>query len=530
MRARSRAPSPAKNSSASAAHDLPLLGVGVLRLVDQDVVEAAIELEQHPWRDARAGAADRARAEHKIVVIEQRLAPLCCLHRRRINASPSRIRAQLASTQRGRATASRKVSDPFSLRAEHRHEHRSRRCEPRSVVISDFAGLALVGQKCSDIRRQASDGARAVVSHHAASTAPRSRSVQRSVGERRCSRSAAASRPRRRRRRTPAMTASSVVPPGKLEGCGRACARSSAWPSPSACAELAALGDERRHQLAEAFLGEHGRRPLPAPRRARRPCRRARQCITLARPRPALRARCARRSRAKCGGDSRLQRKAAQQRLAEGVDRRDLDAARRIENAREELARPRDRRARWARARSASPAPRPARRRGSVAQSASRSLRRFAISAAAARVKVRQRMRAGSRAAEHQRAAGGRSAPWSCRCRPRRRPRPMPRDRPPALRRGRHRRPTSFASLGARPFVEPLEMRGNRNSAAPIAAAAPADRAWPDRRSGRSARSSRARRTRRSARRDRRRRSGSARPAGSPPLSRQYSSARRRCR
>ena len=30
--------------------DLPLLRVGVLGLIDQDVVEAAIELEKHPWR------------------------------------------------------------------------------------------------------------------------------------------------------------------------------------------------------------------------------------------------------------------------------------------------------------------------------------------------------------------------------------------------------------------------------------------------------------------------------------------------
>ena len=33
---------------------LPLLGAGVLRLVDQDVIEAAIELVQHPGRHALA--------------------------------------------------------------------------------------------------------------------------------------------------------------------------------------------------------------------------------------------------------------------------------------------------------------------------------------------------------------------------------------------------------------------------------------------------------------------------------------------
>ena len=35
---------------------LPLLRVGVLRLVDQDVVEAAVELEQHPGGDAFLGS------------------------------------------------------------------------------------------------------------------------------------------------------------------------------------------------------------------------------------------------------------------------------------------------------------------------------------------------------------------------------------------------------------------------------------------------------------------------------------------
>jgi hypothetical protein len=30
------------------AHDVPLLGAGILRFVDQDVIEAAIELVEHP--------------------------------------------------------------------------------------------------------------------------------------------------------------------------------------------------------------------------------------------------------------------------------------------------------------------------------------------------------------------------------------------------------------------------------------------------------------------------------------------------
>ena len=34
-------------------HHPPLLGIGVLRLVDQDVVDAAVELVQHPGRDPR---------------------------------------------------------------------------------------------------------------------------------------------------------------------------------------------------------------------------------------------------------------------------------------------------------------------------------------------------------------------------------------------------------------------------------------------------------------------------------------------
>ncbi len=52
-------------------HHLPLLGIGVLRLVDQDMVEAAVELEQHPRREARTvGPQQIARLVDEIVVIE----------------------------------------------------------------------------------------------------------------------------------------------------------------------------------------------------------------------------------------------------------------------------------------------------------------------------------------------------------------------------------------------------------------------------------------------------------------------------
>ncbi len=51
-------------------HDLPLVRVGILRLVDQDMIDAAIELEQHPGGDARLRQ-QVARREDQVVVIEE---------------------------------------------------------------------------------------------------------------------------------------------------------------------------------------------------------------------------------------------------------------------------------------------------------------------------------------------------------------------------------------------------------------------------------------------------------------------------
>ncbi len=75
MRSRSRGALAGEELLGERGDDLPLLGVGVLRLVDQDVVEPAIELEQHPGRDA--GPPQQVeRLQHEIVVIEQPLQPL----------------------------------------------------------------------------------------------------------------------------------------------------------------------------------------------------------------------------------------------------------------------------------------------------------------------------------------------------------------------------------------------------------------------------------------------------------------------
>ena len=68
--ARSRAPPPAKNSATMALHDLPLLRAGVLRLVDQHVIDAAVELVVHPG--GRRVAEQCERLVDQVVVVEQR--------------------------------------------------------------------------------------------------------------------------------------------------------------------------------------------------------------------------------------------------------------------------------------------------------------------------------------------------------------------------------------------------------------------------------------------------------------------------
>jgi len=58
------------------AHDVPLAGIGVLRLVDEDVVGALIELVAHPF--AHAGREQQfLRLADQIVEIDQPRRPFC---------------------------------------------------------------------------------------------------------------------------------------------------------------------------------------------------------------------------------------------------------------------------------------------------------------------------------------------------------------------------------------------------------------------------------------------------------------------
>ena len=117
-------------------HDLPLFGVGVLGLVDQDVVETAVELEQHPRRHSRASQ-EVARGQHQIVEIERPLEPLAgVIGVQQRFAEPGERTARLAQHDRGP-----RLSKPLQLARPPRRGspwRRSRLYMPprRSPVIS----------------------------------------------------------------------------------------------------------------------------------------------------------------------------------------------------------------------------------------------------------------------------------------------------------------------------------------------------------------------------------------------------------
>ena len=157
--------------------------------------------------------------------------------------------------------------------------------------------------------------------------APRSRSVLRAAGQ------------RRRGGAQPGLVAGTLGAESRRRGSAawrRAGTDSAAHSLPAQrrvaigerLAELAALGGERRHQLDKALLGGMPRddRQRLGEARLRRRSRAA--TMTLSAASASASRGAALVDDGEFRRDAGLERKAAQQRLAEGVDRRDLDAAR----------------------------------------------------------------------------------------------------------------------------------------------------------------------------------------------------------
>ena len=70
------APLPEKNSRRQRLDDLPLLGARVLRLVDEDVVDAAVELEHHPARPSSCPPQQEDALGDQVLVVERGAARL----------------------------------------------------------------------------------------------------------------------------------------------------------------------------------------------------------------------------------------------------------------------------------------------------------------------------------------------------------------------------------------------------------------------------------------------------------------------
>ena len=99
------------------ADHLPLVGVGVLRLVDQHMVDAAVELVEHPGRTVRA-LQKAARRHDQVVVVERRAPPLgAAIAAGDVEAEPQQRHGAL--DQRRAVDAVEHLGQPLGLRAQH---------------------------------------------------------------------------------------------------------------------------------------------------------------------------------------------------------------------------------------------------------------------------------------------------------------------------------------------------------------------------------------------------------------------------
>ena len=317
--------------------DLPLLGVGVLSLVDQNVIEAAIELEQYPRRNS--GAPQQVQRQgHEIVVIEHPLGSLALgIRLDQRAAEPDQGTARIR--QRRRSLRIPEALYPFRFGREDFAGIASGR--PRGLPgDQNFTDLALGGEEHAGVvvenaippfpgRQPSGNGGAVLPVRWRAFCQSRRSSAQ----------------PRFLTGAQSAKTCDECFLGGPLLYRQRGLQPVAQFAVAAAqnLAELAALGGERRHQGRKAFFGgmagDYGERLGQLP------------VIPVARGGDQALAGLDQRFPAaalvhhrKFRRHARLQRKTPQQGLAEGMKRRDLDPARGVEHPGKELPRPSDRR------------------------------------------------------------------------------------------------------------------------------------------------------------------------------------------
>ncbi len=316
-----------------AADHLPLVGVGVLRLVDQHVVDAAVELVEHPG--GAVGALQQpARGDDQVVVV-QCGAPLLGA-----GVAPGDVEAEPQQRQRaldqgGAGDAIEHRGQTLGLLAQHvldvGHGH------GRGLAREPFQDRALVGEEHLAVRSQPlrpalrigqplgnQRGARDV-GLAAPGQGPCGRGQGRRIecrfetgtarqfARRVVGRAAQLARQPLAQASQPGLVADARQQPGPFaEQLGH---------------QLGILGDRDPAGDGSERVGQIGRRV--------RPCQRL-HLLVLGVAQQRLRVALVQHLEAR--RDARLQREALEQRLAEGVDGQDVDAARRVEHAREQAA------------------------------------------------------------------------------------------------------------------------------------------------------------------------------------------------
>ena len=321
-----------------AADHLPLVGVGVLRFVDQHMVDAAIELVEHPGR-ARRALQQAPRGHDQIVIVERRAPPLGVgIAAGDVETEPQQRQGVL--DQRRAADAIEHLGQPLGLAAEHACRCRASplsrpwwRAVLRISPVGREERLGIGGEE----RRPVLDRCQPVGDRAARARRPSCRPwpalVRRRAGprHRRRHRGRRCCAGCRRCRRASSPSPRPVAPARGAIPLRRRCAPAARPARPKACVISSAYSAIEIRLATAASASTQGGRRIAAGQRL--------HLLVLGMTQQGLRLGLVEHLEAR--RHAGLERKALEQRLAEGMDGEDVDAARRVEHAREQAARQR---------------------------------------------------------------------------------------------------------------------------------------------------------------------------------------------